>query len=155
MFEEQGRSLVTGFLKKFLRFMGTHIKNIGRSAEQGIMRNASETGKKRVKTLVRKGRDLEYSDIINDKKQLETICKQCKKQGMAFAVKKEKDGGYKILYQRKDSTLVKSAVETVLKDELSGKKKTSLADILKRNKDISQAQNSIKAPIKHREVDAR
>ena len=155
MFEEQGRSLVTGFLKKFLRFMGTHIKNIGRSAEQGIMRNASETGKKRVKTLVRKGRDLEYSDTINDKKQLEAICKQCKKQGMAFAVKKEKDDGYKILYQRKDSTLVKSAVETVLKDELSGKKKTSLADILKRNKDISQAQNSIKAPIKHREVDAR
>ena len=73
--------------------MGTHIKNIGRSAEQGIMRNASESGKKRVKTLVRKGRDVEYSDTINDKKQLEAICKQCKKQGMAFAVKKEKDGG--------------------------------------------------------------
>ena len=155
MFEEQGRGIITDILKKFLRFMGTHLKNIGRSAEQEIMRNASETGKKRIKTLVKKGRDLEYSDVIDNKKQLEAVCKECKKQGMAFAVKKEKDGGFKILYQRKDSTLVKSAVETVLKNELNGKKKTSLADILKRNKDISKSQNSIKAPIKHREVSAR
>lgn len=135
--------------------MGTHIKNIGRSAEQEIMKNASETGKKSIQALVKKGRDLEYSDVIDNKKHLENICKQCKKQGMAFAVKKEKDGGFRILYQRKDSTLVKNAVENVLKSNLNGNKKTSIVDILKRNKEISQSQQSIKTPVKHREVDAR
>lgn len=155
MLEEQGRNLIKDSLKKILWFTAVHIKNIGKSAGQKITKNISETGKKSVKNLVKKGRDLELSEVIDNKDQLKAICRQCKKQGMAFAIKKEKDGGFRILYQRKDSPLVKNAVENVLKNKLNSSKKSSIVDILSRNKNISQSQQPIKAPVKHREVNAR
>lgn len=137
-----------------MRFWLSHAKNIGRNAETEILKNIDETGKKSVKSLVKKGRDLELSEPVESKEHLKEICKQFKKQGVAFAIKEE-IGNFRILYQRKDGILVNEAVKNALKTELNGKKKTSLTDILKRNKNIEQSQQAVKTPVKQREVDAR
>ena len=81
-----------------------------------------------------KGRDLELTEYIQEKDRHKDICRQLKKQGIAFAVKKEDDGAYKILYQRKDATLVTGAIENSYMKEL--KPKTTLKEILKRNKQL-------------------
>jgi hypothetical protein len=153
LLEEQGRSHLTDLLKRLLRFLGTHIKNLGKTAEQSIIHNISETGKKSVKNLVKKGRDLELSEAIKSKDHLKAICHQCQKQGIAFAVKKGDNGEFQLLYQRKDSALVGNAVSKVLNNKL--KPKPSLAEMLQKNKAIKEPQLSKNAPIKHREVNAR
>ena len=152
MLEEQGQNLITAFLKRVGRFLGRQAVNIGKYTGHKVMHHYSETGKKSVKNLVRKGRDLELSAEINSKEKLKEICNQCRKQNIAFAIKKD-GNNYRIVYQRKDSALVSDAIDKVIKRQL--KTKPSLSEILRRNNIIRQQQQSIKTPVKHREVDAR
>ena len=70
----------------------------------------------KIKELVKKGRDLELSEPVESKEHLKEICKQFKKQGVAFAIKEE-NGNFRILYQRKDGILVNEAVKNALKTE--------------------------------------
>ena len=153
MLEEQGRGQFAGLLQKALRFFTTHLKNVGRSAEQAIIKNVSESGRKTVKDLVKKGRDLELSETIQSKTHLKAICYQCKKEGIAFAIKKTDDGHYRLLYQRKDSALVLNAVKKVVNGQMKPKK--SITDILKANSQIGRDQPVRNTPVKHREVNAR
>jgi hypothetical protein len=152
MLEEQGRQGVNGLLKKLLRFLGSHIKNIGKSIEQKAINNISETGKKSVKSLVKKGRDLSFSSEIKNTDQMKAICVACKKQGLAFAVQKT-DKGYRLIYQGKDSVLVSDNIKKILKKQSEAK--CSIVDILKSMDKIKEMQVSRITPIKHREVEVR
>jgi hypothetical protein len=152
MLEEQGRQGITGLLKKLLKFLGYHIKNIGKGIEQKIKNHISETGKKSVKSLVKQGRDLELSDEIKSKDHLKSICVACKKQGLSFALQKT-DNGYRLLYQRKDSVLAATAIQKVLGKQLVPKR--SVVDVMKSMQKIKQPHITRNAPIKHREVGVR
>ena len=153
MFEEQGRGLLKNTAKKFFGWMFNVLKKDFKYFRDKAKQNKAETGKKSVKELVRKGRDLALSETINDKRHFKDICKQCKKQGLAFAVKKEKDGGYRLLYQRKDAALVNVAVEKALMKQLKPKK--PLSEVLKRNKQLVDAHKDMHEPQKYRDVIAR
>lgn len=153
MLEEQGRGLFKGAAKKFFGWMFSVLKKSYVHIRDKSNQNKAESGKKSVKDLVRKGRDLELSEVIQDKDKLKEICKQVKKQGIAFAVKKEKDGSYRVLYQRKDATLINLAVEKAYMKEY--KQKTPLKEVLNRNKQLIADRRDISAPLKHREVNAR
>ncbi|MBQ8940327.1 MAG: PcfB family protein [Firmicutes bacterium] len=152
MLEEQGRGVLKNGATKFFGWMFSVLKKSYVHIRDKSNQNKAESGKKSVKELVRKGRDLELTEYIQEKDKLKDICKQLKKQGIAFAVKKEKDGAYKVLYQRKDATLVNGAIENAYMKEL--KQKPSLKEILKRNKQLVE-ENKIDAPLKHKEIGAR
>ena len=152
MLEEQGRGVLKNGATKFFGWMFSVLKKSYVHIRDKSNQNKAESGKKSVKELVRKGRDLELTEYIQEKDKLKDICKQLKKQGIAFAVKKEKDGSYKVLYQRKDATLVNGAIENAYMKEL--KQKPSLKEILKRNKQLVE-ENKIDAPLKHKEIGAR
>ena len=151
MLEEQGRGVLKHGAAKFFGWMFSVLKNSYTHLRDKSNHNKDESGKKSVKELVRKGRDLELTEYIQEKDRLKDICRQLKKQGIAFAVKKENDGAYKILYQRKDATLVTGAIENSYMKEL--KPKTTLKEILKRNKQLVE-DNKIDAPLKHKEIGA-
>ena len=153
MFEEQGRGLLKGAARKFFGWMLSVMKNGLVHLENKAAQGKSETGRKSVKNLVRKGRDLELSEAINDSRILKDVCKQAKKQGLAFAIKKEKDGSFRILYQRKDATLVNLAMQKAFMKDL--KPKRSLSEILNRNKQLVNDNKDIHTPLKHREVGTR
>lgn len=154
MLGENGHRKVLDLLKMILSFWGKHTKNVIRDAASELKHNKTEQGKKSVKALVRKGRDLELSEPIESKEHLKKICKQCKNQGMAFAVKKTPYGKYQILYQKKDGAALQIATEKVLSQQLKPKNKAKLADILKVF-DKSKNVRTKREPMRHREINAR
>lgn len=154
MLGENGHKKVLDLLKMILSFWGKHTKNVIRDAASELKHNKTEQGKKSVKELVRKGRDLELSEPIESKEHLKKICKQCKNQGMAFAVKKTPYGKYQILYQKKDGAALQIATEKVLSQQLKSKNKAKLADILKVF-DKSKNDRTKREPMRHREINAR
>ena len=153
MLEEQGRGLMKHGAEKFFGWMFSVLKKSYTHLRDKSNHNKEESGEKSVKDLVRKGRDLELSEYIQEKDKLKDICRQLKKQGIAFAVKKGKDGVYQVLYQRKDATLINVAIENSYLKGL--KPKRSLKEILSRNKQIADEHKEITPPLKHREVKAR
>ena len=154
MLGENGHKKALDLLKMILSFWGKHTKNVIRDAASELKHNKTEQGKKSVKELVRKGRDLELSEPIESKEHLKKICKQCKNQGMAFAVKKTPYGKYQILYQKKDGAALQIATEKVLSQQLKPKNKAKLADILKVF-DKSKNDRTKREPMRHREINAR
>ena len=157
MFEEQGRGLLTGAMKKLLAWMLNTYKQGFYKLEDKVTHNKSEAGKKSVKELVRKGRDLKLSEVIKDKQHLKEICAECKEQGIAFAIKRDENGDCRLLYQRKDADLVENSIGNVLSklNEKEEKPKRSLVELLKRNKELAERENVRDAPLVHREVGAR
>ena len=158
MMEDQGRSLLTGALKKLLGWMLNTYKQAFYKVEDKVKSNITETGKQSVKALVNKGRDLKLSEVIQNDEHLKKICAECKAQGIAFAIKKEENGEKRLLFQRKDSDLVENAICSVLSkavDEKADKSKRSLAETLSRNKELSNKEHGRNAPLVHREVGAR
>ncbi len=154
MLEEQGKTVLVDFIKKALRFLGKHSINIGRNAEQKLIKNISETGQKSVKSLVKMGGDLELSEEIKSKDQLKVICRECRKQGLAFGIRKTADGNHQILYQRKHSAVLSDIMHNTIAKELTPKPK--LSDVLNKVSKIKQRQtDNIKQPIRHKEVEAR
>ena len=153
MLEEQGRGLLKHGASKFFGWMFSVLKKSYTHLRDKSNHNKEESGKKSVKDRVRKGRDLELTEYIQEKNKLKDICKQLNKQGIAFAVKKDKDGVYQVLYQRKDATLVNEAIEKSYMKEL--KPKRSLKEVLNRNKQLVSNHKDISEPLKHREVNAR
>jgi len=154
MMEEQGRNILADLLKKALRFSGRFTLNISKKAGHKVVSNFKETGRKSVKSLVKKGRDLELSEEIKSKDYLKAICHKCKKQGLAFAIQKTNEG-YRILYQRKDSAVLSNIEKNIIGKEI--KTKRSFAEIFSRANKIKQKQANIskKTPLKHREADIR
>ncbi len=157
MMEEQGRGLITGALKKLLGWMFNTYKQGLYRLEDKIVHNKSESGQKTVKQLVRKGRDLKLSEVIKNQEHLKDICLECKKQGIAFAVKKEQNGECRLLYQRKDADLVETSISNVLSNviEKENTEKRSLVELLNRNKELSNKEHNRNEPLVHREVGAR
>ena len=153
MLEEQGRSGLIDFIKKVLGFLKKHIGGMYAETEHKLIENITQTGKKSVKSLVKSGADLEFSEEINNKDHLKTICKQCKKQGLTFGIKKTAEGKYQLVYQRKHSAVINDIVKRTIDKELSPKPK--LSDILNKVGQIQQSDMSKKPPVKHREVEAR
>ena len=153
MLEEQGRGVLKHGAAKFFGWMFSVLKKSYTHLRDKSNHNKEESGKKSVKDLVRKGRDLELTEYIQEKNKLKDICRQLNKQGIAFAVKKDKDGVYQVLYQRKDATLVNEAIEKSYMKEL--KPKRSLKEVLNRNKQLESDHKDISEPLKHREVNAR
>lgn len=152
MLEEQGHSKLLGVLTTLFRTLGRGIKDVYVTTEKTALKNYRESGRKTVKNLVRKGRDLELSSKIESKTQLASVCKECKKQGIAFAIKKIDNETYQLLYQRKDAALVSEAVASVLKKKLKSQK-PSILNILKQNNKIVEPVRA--EPAVHREVGIR
>ena len=153
MLEEQGRGVLKHGAAKFFGWMFSVLKKSYTHLRDKSNHNKDESGKKSVKELVRKGRDLELTEYIQEKDRLKDICRQLKKQGIAFAVKKDKDGVYQVLYQRKDAPLVNEAIKKFYMKEL--KPKRTLKEVLNRNKQLESDHKDISEPLKHREVNAR
>ena len=154
MLGENGHKKVLDLLKMVFSFWGKHAKNVIRDIAGEVKQKKSEQGKKSVKALVRKGRDLELSEPIESKEHLKKICKQCKNQGMAFAVKKTPYGKYQILYQKKDGAALQIATEKVLSQQLKPKNKAKLADILKVF-DKSKNDRTKREPMRHRDMEIK
>lgn len=138
MLEEQGNSLLTNSAKNLLRFLSRHTGNIIRYSTRKAVTHYSETGKKSVKNLVRKGRDLELTQEIESKEKLKAICSQCKRQNIAFAIKKT-ENGYQLLYQKKDSSLVNDSLNRVLAKQM--KPKSPLNKLLQSYQKIKPQHN--------------
>ncbi len=145
MLEEQGQGLVTGSIKKLLKFLGSNIwrgvVSVDSQAYNKAAQKRQETGKKSVQELVRKGRDLKLSEVIEDKRQFTDFCKNCQKEGLAFAVKPEKDGGYRLLYQSKDAVLVEQTYKKTISKEYK-QPKIDLVELLKRNTKLMDKVNT-------------
>ena len=100
-----------------------------------------------VKEMVKSGADLKLSEVIKDDAHLKAICIECKRQNIAFAIKKEENGDRQLLYKKKDADLVEKNILNVLEKGLKPKK--PLIDIINRNKEISSKEAQ---KIKNKEV---
>ena len=144
MLEEQGQGLITGSIKKFFKFLGNRAwrayESVDRKVYGNIKHKNNEVGKKSVRDLIRKGRDLKLTEVINDKEEFKAFCKDCKKEGLAFAVKLDKDGGFRMVYQGKDAVLIEQVYKKVKEKELNPK--FDIKSIISRNKQLMETVNS-------------
>lgn len=151
MLADEGRQL---FLEATSKILGTLVRKlsaIDAELSQRRIKNAAETGKKSIKSLVKLGGELEMTEEIKSKEHLKLICQSCKSKGLAFALKKTKDNGYRVIYQRRNAALFSEILNDTLNKTLNPKPK--LLDVFKK---ITQAkQRNIQVAIKHKEVEVR
>ncbi|GEM_PF-1358249 len=149
MLEEQGVGIIKRGAEMLFRLLKAKIAPVLSSVNRSTtIKIKSEPAKQSVKSLVKSGNDLKLSEVINNDEHLKRICKECKSQGIVFAIRKEKDGSKQLLYKKKDADLVEKGISKVLTDEL--KPKRTLKEIMTKFKEVSAREAS---KIKNKEVE--
>ncbi|HAG04140.1 MAG TPA: hypothetical protein DCG28_01760 [Lachnospiraceae bacterium] len=138
MLEEQANGLVKQGIFAVLRLLKDKTMPIISNINQATTIKPPTTARQTVRELVEKGRDLKLSEVIQSKQHLTEVCYELKKQGIAFAIKRDSDGNRQLLYQKKDGDLVEKSIKTVLNKNLQ--KSRTLMDLLNRNKAISDKE---------------
>ena len=146
MLEEQGNGLIKSCILKLLKLLGNSYKPFIEDIHRKTRVTKVKT-QQSVKEMVKSGADLKLSEVIKDDAHLKAICIECKRQNIAFAIKKEENGDRQLLYKKKDADLVEKNILNVLEKGLKPKK--PLIDIINRNKEISSKEAQ---KIKNKEV---
>ena len=146
MLEEQGTGLIKSGILKLLKLLGNSYKPFIEDIHRKTRVTMTKT-QQSVKEMVKSGADLKLSEVIKDEAHLKAICIECKRQNIAFAIKKEENGDRQLLYKKKDADLVEKNICNVLNNSL--KPKRSLMELINRNKEISSKEAQ---KIKNKEV---